>query len=83
MFRGWDALPDVLPVADLPTVSAIEAVQGIGGTCADGTLLHTRGVVRPRLVDGRLVLLVRPYADDDSVTPLEVPDPVACCALHA
>ena len=79
-FEGQDRLPDVVPVDDLPGLCAIDEIVGLAGTPVAGQLLHTRGLVRPELVDGRLVLLVRPYGDD--LAPFEVPNPTPCCAAH-
>ena len=80
VFDGQARLPDVVPVDDLSGLCAIDEVVGLAGTPVAGRLLHTRGFVRPELVDGRLVLLVRPYGDD--LAPFEVPDPTPCCAAH-
>ncbi len=80
VFEGHDRLPDVVAVDELPGLCAIDEIVGLAGTPVAGRLLHTRGFVRPELVDGRLVLLVRPYGDD--LAPFEVPEPTPCCAAH-
>lgn len=80
VFEGHDRLPDVVAVDELPALCAIDEIVGLAGTPVAGRLLHTRGFVRPELVDGRLVLLVRPYGDD--LAPFEVPEPTPCCAAH-
>ena len=80
VFDGQARLPDIVPVDDLSGLCAIDEVVGLAGTQVTGRLLHTRGFVRPELVDGRLVLLVRPYGDD--LAPFEVPEPTPCCAAH-
>lgn len=83
VFDGHDRLPASLPVEDVPALTAIQEVRGVGGTDTAGHLLHTRGYVRPDLVDGRLVLHVRPFGEDGNVAPFEVPNPTPCCAAHS
>ena len=82
VFDGQDLLPPALPVEDVLALTAIEEVRGVGGTSTAGQLLHTRGYVRPNLIQGRLVLHVRPYGEDGHVAPFEVPHPTPCCAAH-
>ena len=83
LFPGQDELPGTVAVDDVTRLTPITQVIGIAGTPTAGRVLHTRGYVRPQLVDGRLLLHVRPYLDDDGVAPFEVPQPTPCCATHA
>ena len=82
LFQGQDSLPDTLPVDELCRRTAIDEVEGVAAEPVAGKTLHTRGFVRPELREGRMVLLVRPYLDDDGVAPFEVPHPTPCCAAH-
>ncbi|MCW2599280.1 MAG: hypothetical protein JWM02_1109 [Frankiales bacterium] len=82
VFDGWDRLGATVAVDDVPTLSAIEQVVGVAGTPTAGRVLHTRGHVRPERVGGRLLLHVRPFLDEGSVAPFEVPNPTPCCVAH-
>ncbi len=80
-FPGQDALPDVLPLAELTARSAVEVVELLGVAEAPGLLLRTRGHVRPHFRGGVLVLPVTAW-DDGEVCPFERADPRACCSDH-
>jgi len=82
VFEGQDRLPATVTVEDVMRLTAIERVLGVAGTPTAGRLLHTRGYVRPQLVEGELVLHVRPYGVDSQLAPFEVPEPTPCCAAH-
>ncbi len=76
-FAGQDALTGPLPVADLPMVSAIAGVSTVGGDAPRDAVLDPRGHVRPHLLDGVLVLSVRP-GGGSTVIPSEKRDEHAC-----
>ena len=80
-FPGSEALPAVLPLAELTERCAVEAVDLLGVADAPGLVLRTRGHVRPLFRDGVLVLPVTAW-DDGEVCPFERPAPRACCADH-
>lgn len=82
VFGGQERLVGEVAADDVPTLSAVEAVVGIAGTATAGVTLVTRDHVRPVLVDGWLVLEVRPFGPDGAVAPFEVPNPTPCCAAH-
>lgn len=69
-FPGQDALHAPLPVSDVPLVSAVVEVLPVVGDVGAAAVLDTSGYVRPRLVDGRLVLHVVP-GPGDTVVPVE------------
>ena len=80
-FPGSEALPAVLPLAELTERCAVEAVDLLGVADAPGLVLRTRGHVRPLFRDGVLVLPVTAW-DDGEVRPFERPAPRAWCADH-
>jgi len=82
VFAGQDRLPATVAVEDVVRLTAIERVLGVAGTPTAGRVLHTRGYVRPHLLEGELVLHVRPYGADTQLAPFEVPEPTPCCAAH-
>jgi hypothetical protein len=80
-FPGRDNLIGTLTVGDLLLVSAIDDVRGLGGIVpAQHEALDTQGFVRPRILEGRLVLTVRP--GETGLVPFEQPNPTPCCADH-
>jgi hypothetical protein len=82
IFPGSDTLTGVLPVAELLSGTAVEAVVMMGGLAADPQAeLDTQDFVRPVYRDGRLVLLTRP-GTGDRLLPFEQPNPTPCCADH-
>ncbi|WP_027343863.1 hypothetical protein [Hamadaea tsunoensis] len=84
LYPGMSSLIGTLPVGELLSLSAIEAVRVIGGsspTPSPETLLETRDFVRPQWEDGRLVLVAMP-APGGRLMPFEVPNPTPCCAFH-
>ncbi len=81
-FQGQERLTGEVATDDVPALSAIRAVEGIAGTPTVGTRLVTRDFVRPVLRAGALVLQVRPFGEEGTVAPFEVPDPTPCCAAH-
>jgi hypothetical protein len=82
IFPGSDTLTGVIPVADLLSGTAVEAVLLMGGGTADPQAeLDTQDFVRPVFRDGRLVLLTRP-GTGDRLLPFEQPNPTPCCADH-
>ena len=82
LFPGVANLTGMLPVAEVPAVSAIDRVEVLGGGAADpAALLDTGGFVRPQWRDGDLVLLTAPAAGG-LLVPFERPDPTRCCAAH-
>lgn len=82
LFPGQGRLTGEVATDDVPALSAIRAVEGIAGTPTVGTRLVTRDFVRPVLRAGALVLQVRPFGEEGTVAPFEVPDPTPCCAAH-
>ena len=82
LFPGHERLTGEIATDDVPSLSAIRAVEGIAGTPTVGTRLVTRDFVRPVLRAGALVLQVRPFGEEGTVAPFEVPDPTPCCAAH-
>jgi hypothetical protein len=81
-FPGVRDLTGIMPVADLLSLSSIDAVRVIGGDPATpGTLIDTRDFVRPQWENGSLVLVATP-APLGRIAPFEVPDPTPCCANH-
>ena len=82
LFPGQERLTGEIATDDVPSLSAIRAVEGIAGTPTVGTRLVTRDFVRPVLRAGALVLQVRPFGEEGRVAPFEVPDPTPCCAAH-
>ena len=82
LFPGQERLTGEVATDDVPALSAIRAVEGIAGTPTVGTRLVTRDFVRPVLRAGALVLQVRPFGEEGTVAPFEVPDPTPCCAAH-
>jgi hypothetical protein len=81
-FPGAAALVGALTVDELLARSAIEQVTLLGGgSPAAGTVVDTRGFVRPEWRDGRLTLIAAP-AGPGRIAPFEVPDPTPCCADH-
>lgn len=83
VFLGQERLVGVVAVDDVPALSAVARVRGIAGIPTAGMQLHTRDFVRPELLDGELVLTVRPWGADGDLAPFEVPNPTPCCAVHA
>lgn len=83
LFPGQDRLVGEVDTAAVTELSAITAVHAIAGIPTAGTRLVTRDFLRPVLQDGELVLQVRLFADDGRLVPFEVPNPVACCSVHA
>lgn len=79
-FPGQDALTAPLPVEDVPRVCAVADVVAVVGELAPGTVLDPCDHVRPRQVEGRLVLEVRP-GPGGSVVPVEKRE-VHSCAGH-
>jgi len=83
VFPGQGNLVGEVDTDAVPTLCAISTVIGIAGTPTAGSRLVTRDFVRPVLKDGSLVLYVRPFGAEGTVTPFEVPNPTPCCAVHA
>ena len=82
VFPGSRALTGTLSVGALLGTSAIEQVRILAAGDAElDTLLITRDFVRPRWVDGALVLDTQP-AGGDTLVPFETPTPTPCCANH-
>lgn len=82
VFPGRERLVGVLAAADLLAASAVEALVGLGGLAVPAdAVVDTRGHVRPRLADGRLVLDVQPSRGGRWV-PFEPPVQHACCSAH-
>lgn len=83
VFPGQADVPASTTVGALLAGTATEEVRVLGGPEPEpGTPLHTRGFLRPRWVEGRLVLHVQP-AVGGVLVPFETPDPTPCCAAHA
>ncbi|GAA2025808.1 hypothetical protein WDZ16_01485 [Pseudokineococcus marinus] len=82
VFPGREDLVGVLAARDLLALSAVEALVGLGGLAVPpDAVVDTRGHVRPRLADGRLVLDVQPSRGGRWV-PFEPPVQHACCSAH-
>jgi hypothetical protein len=83
VFPGQADVPATTTVGTLLAGTATAEVRVLGGPEPEpGTPLHTRGFLRPRWVEGRLVLHVQP-AVGGVLVPFETPDPTPCCAAHA
>lgn len=81
-YPGEHALVDRLTVADVLAASCVDAVLVLGGGAAEPTtVVDTRGFVRPRVVDGRVELLVQP-AVGGVMVPFEKENPERCCEDH-
>jgi len=82
VFPGREGLVGVVRVGDVLATSAVEALVGLGGLAVpEDAELETRGHVRPRLEDGRLVLDVQP-ARGGRWVPFEPPVQHVCCSAH-
>ncbi|WP_305788771.1 hypothetical protein [Symbioplanes lichenis] len=83
IYPGVDKLVGDLTVASVLALSAIDAIEVLGGGPADrDTTLQTNNFVRPVWRDGRLILTVMPAAGGKLV-PFENRHPTPCCADHA
>ena len=82
VFGGQENLVGEIDTDTVSALSAVSAVVGIAGTPTVGTKLVTQDFVRPVLLDGRLMLQVRPIGPDGAVAPFEVPNPTPCCNAH-
>lgn len=82
LFGGQPGLVGDIPVQEVTARSAITRVRGIAGIPVTDQTLHTQDFLRPLLEDGELVLVVRYWDDAGDLAPFEVPNPVACCAVH-
>ncbi len=81
-FPGVAGLTGTLPVGEVLRRSAVErVVLHAAGDADPDALLVTRGHVRPRRHEGRLVLHVQP-ARGGTFVPFESPAPTPCCADH-
>lgn len=80
-FPGEETLTGTVKVCAVLGRTAIDQVDVLGGSPAEGLLLQTREHVRPTFRSGRLVLLVRP-AGDGEVIPFEIAAPHLCCGGH-
>ncbi len=70
-------------MGDLLARTRIDRVRVLGAPEPDdGTILLTRGFVRPRWDGGSLVLHAQP-AVGGTLVPFETPDPTPCCASHS
>jgi hypothetical protein len=82
VYAGSDALDRPLTVAEVLAHTEIDQVRALGGVLPpDDAILDPLGFVRPVVRAGRLVLDVRPAADDRWV-PFEQASPTPCCADH-
>ncbi|MEJ5869040.1 hypothetical protein WDV85_14955 [Pseudokineococcus sp. 5B2Z-1] len=82
VFPGRERLVGVVAARDLLAMSAVEALVGLGGLAVPAdAVVDTRGHVRPRLADGRLVLDVQPSRGGRWV-PFEPPVQHSCCSAH-
>ncbi len=82
VFAGVQRLVGIIEADQVSKLSAITRLIGIADTPTTGVLLDTRDFVRPEIVEGELVLRVRPFGADGTVAPFEVRDPTPCCAAH-
>ncbi len=81
VYPGVAALTGTVTVAELLD-TRIEHVRSLDGRpVAHDDRVHTRDFVRPRWVEGHLVLHVQPGPGGDLV-PFEEPNPHRCCAAH-
>lgn len=82
LFPGVPRLVGTMRVADVTELSRIDRVEALGGAPVDpGTLLDTRGFVRPVWRGDELVLITMPAAGG-CLVPFETPDPTPCCVTH-
>ena len=82
VFPGHEAMVGTMTVGDVLLLSAIDQVRGLGGSVPSlDDRLDTQEFVRPVVVDGRVVLVVRP-GHRTGLVPFEQPNPTPCCADH-
>jgi hypothetical protein len=80
---GQEQAHGVLPAGELCARCGIDQLEGIGGVpVEDDTLVDTLDFLRPVRRDGRLVLQVRPAADNLLLIPFELQHQQNCCADH-
>jgi hypothetical protein len=77
-FPGVDLLVGDVTVDDVVARTAIDRVESSHGEFAADAVVQTGGYVRPRYLDGELVLLVG-HADPRRLMPWEVRNPTPCC----
>jgi hypothetical protein len=83
VFPGSAELPGTVSVAQVLATTAIDRLRVLAADDADpDAVLVTRGHVRPRWVNGELLLDVQP-AVGGTLVPFETPNPTPCCADHA
>lgn len=83
VFPGGDELTGTVTVAQVLASSAIDRLHVLAADDADPeALLVTRDHLRPRWVNGELVLEVQPAAGG-TLVPFETPNPTPCCADHS
>jgi hypothetical protein len=80
-FPGQDDLTGVHPAGAVVAGSAVDEMVGVGVPVSASDLVDTQGVVRPTLMEGRLVLLVE-RAAGGVLRPIESRDPHECCGGH-
>ena len=82
VFPGSAELTGTVTVAQVLASSAIDRLHVLAAADADPeALLVTRDHLRPRWVNGELVLDVQPAAGG-TLVPFETPNPTPCCAEH-
>ncbi|MFF2847321.1 hypothetical protein ACFVT5_13390 [Streptomyces sp. NPDC058001] len=87
VFPGVDLLTGTVTLERLLADSAVDRVSLLGSPAGDprlsgaGTLVMTRGHVRPTWQEGDLLLPLVPAAGG-VLAPFEVPNPTPCCADH-
>jgi hypothetical protein len=80
-FPGQQDVQRRLSVADVLSLSCVDAVEALAGTeVGPETRLDLTGFVRPTWRAGRCVVLVQPSAGD--LVPFESRHQIPCCSDH-
>jgi hypothetical protein len=83
VFPGSELIGAEATVGELVGSTAIDRVQVLAAPDPDEeAVVVTRHFLRPRWVDGQLVLHLQPGVGG-TLVPFEVPTPTPCCAAHA
>ncbi|GAA2560510.1 hypothetical protein GCM10010435_34860 [Winogradskya consettensis] len=83
IFPGSSTLTGDLSAADILSLSAINAIEILGGAAIIGDqLIRTGDFIRPQWQNGGLILTVMP-AVGGLLVPFETRNPTPCCADHA
>lgn len=67
VFAGQQRLVGIIEADQVTALSAVTRLVGVADTPTTGVLLDTRDFVRPEIVEGELLLRVRPFGADGTV----------------